>query len=320
MGSLVTKKVIGVPPGIPCCATATEGAKPDKARIAVRTKDVFMRRKFSLGGRVVKFFGVKLDNMSKTAQIGSVGTQTKTPGARQIAPWVRQRIETGGERLWRYDDFPGAPVAAVAQALSRLAREGTIQRLSKGVYYIARQTALGRSLPNPALMRRLASKRTTVFASGIAAANLLGFTTQASSRSEVATSATSLPRKLVGGDTLVHTRRPEAWAMLTESEAALLDFLRRSGKTGELSGEDTTRRTLQLLGEPGRYERLLKVTPTEPPRVRAMIGAIGEALGKKPATLERLRESLNPLSRFDFGMLSVLPSAGRWQAKGRRPA
>jgi hypothetical protein len=234
--------------------------------------------------------------------------------ARQIAQWVRRRIEEGGERLWRFEDFSGAPVSAVAQALSRLARQGELERLSKGVYYRARQTALGRSRPNPAALRGLAD-RTRFFPSGLAAAALLGFTTQSAARAEVATSGFALPRKLLGGDTLVHTRRPEAWASLPEADAALLDFLRRGGRTSELSPDDTVRRTLALCREKGRFERLLEVALSEPPRVRAMLGAIGEELGKRRTTLEPLRRSLNPVSRFDFGLLAGLPHARRWQAK-----
>jgi hypothetical protein len=249
-----------------------------------------------------------------------MGTHTTSPGSRQTAKWIRQRIEEGGERLWRFEDFPGLPVPAVAQALSRLARQGKLQRLSKGVYYRARQTALGSSRPNPAAVRRLAAKRKNIFPAGIAAASLLGFTTQTASRSEIATNASSLPRKLVGAETTIHTRRPEAWAGLSDVEAALLDFLRRGGKTSELSPDETVSRTLALFRRPGRFERLLKVADSEPPRVRAVIGAIGEELGKKPAALERLRASLNPLSRFDFGMLKTLPSASRWQAKEDRSA
>lgn len=242
--------------------------------------------------------------------------QTSATGPGQITKWVSQRIERGGERLWRFEDFRDAPVSAVAQALSRLSRQGKLERLSKGVYYRARQTGLGKSLPNPAGMRKLASRH-PVFPAGIAAANVLGFTTQSARRGEVATSALSLPRKLVGSDTVVHTRRPEAWARLSESDAALLDFLRRAGKTSELSPEDTARRTVALFREPGRFERLLKVIESEPPRVRAMMGAIGEEMGKKPATLHRLRASLNRLSRFDFGLLAGLARAGQWQAKRR---
>jgi hypothetical protein len=140
-------------------------------------------------------------------------------------------------------------------------------------------------------------------------------TTQTARRSEVATSALSLPRKLIGSDTVIHTRRPEAWAGLTGTEAALLDFLRRGGKTSELSPKETVQRTVVLLSERGRFARLLRIAGSEPPRVRAMLGAIGEQLGKKTATLRRLRASLNPLSRFDFGLLSGLPHAKSWQAK-----
>lgn len=249
-----------------------------------------------------------------------MATRKTSRGSRQTAGWIRRRIEQAGDRLWRFEDFPNAPVSAVAQALSRLARQGELRRLSKGVYYRGRQTALGRSLPNPASIRKLAAARKTVFPAGVAAANLLGFTTQAAGRSEIATSALSLPRKLVGDDTVIYTRRPEAWATLSEADAALLDFLRRGGKTSELSAEDTVGRTVALFRQPGRYERLLRVASSEPPRVRAMIGAIGEELGKKPAALQRLRASLNPLSRFDFGVLKALPSASRWQAKEHRSA
>jgi hypothetical protein len=232
--------------------------------------------------------------------------------------FVRRQIEGGGERLWNLEDFRDLPFAAVAQALSRLTRKGRLERLSKGVYYSARDTAFGKSRPNPAAIQKLASRRKTVFPSGIAAANLLGFTTQTARQNEVSTSALSLPRKLVGTDTVIHTRRPEAWTVLSESDAALLDFLRRAGRTSELSPEETIRRTITLFSEKGRFERLLRVAASEPPRVRAMIGAIGRQLGKNRAALRRLRDSLNPFSRFDFGLLAGLQHARDWQAKERR--
>jgi hypothetical protein len=239
-------------------------------------------------------------------------------GTRDVAKTVRQQIEGGGERVWRFDDFAGMSISAVAHVLSRLAHQGELERLSKGVYYRPRQTGLGKSRPNPAALRKLAGTRKAVFPAGIAAANLLGFTTQIAGRGEVATSGFALPRKLLGPDTVVHTRRPEAWASLSEMDAALLDFLRRGGATSELSPEDTVRRTLALFREKGRFERLLKVAETEPPRVRAMIGAIAEELGRPAGALKRLRLSLNPVSRFDFGMLSGLARARDWQAKERR--
>jgi hypothetical protein len=228
---------------------------------------------------------------------------------------VRQRIEKGGERVWRLEDFRDLPFTAVAQALSRLTRAGALERLSKGIYYKTRQTAFGRSRPNPATIQKLAAKHKPVFPSGLAAANLLGFSTQTGRQNEVSTSAGSLPRKLVGQETVIHARRPEAWNGLSPEDAALLEFLRCGGETSDISPEQTIQKTLALAGDKGRFERLLKVADTEPPRVRAMLGAIGEQLGKKPSALQRLHDSLNPFSRYDFGLLAGLQNAKKWQAK-----
>jgi hypothetical protein len=235
-----------------------------------------------------------------------------------IASLVRQRIERGGERLWRLDDFSDLPVSAVAQALSRLARNGIIERASKGIYYRSRQTALGKSRPNPIAIRHLASQRKDIFPSGLAAANLLGFTTQQGKTSEVATSSLSLPRKLVGQDTVIHTRRPEAWSSLSETDAALLDFLRHGGRFSELNEQDTNRKMLSLLSERDRFNRFLRIADTEPPRVRAILGAFGDRLGADQKALTSLRATLNPLTRFDFGIFAGLPTAHAWQAKERQ--
>ena len=202
---------------------------------------------------------------------GNMGTSTTSAGSRQIMSLVRQRIERGGERLWRLEDFRDLPFTAVAQALSRLTRQGMLERLSKGVYYRARQTTFGKSRPNPAAIQKLASRRKTVFPSGIAAANLLGFTTQTARRGEVATSALSLPRKLIGSDTRrPHTPTGSMGRAFRDADAALLDFLSRGGKTSELSPRGNRPQNSGAHSRrKGRFERLLKVADSEPPRVRA---------------------------------------------------
>jgi hypothetical protein len=244
-----------------------------------------------------------------------VSAAAKTP---QVATVVRQRIERGGERLWRLDDFRDLPFEAVAQALSRLTRTGMLERLSKGVYYRMRETKFGKSRPNPSAIQKLGFDRKPVFPAGIVAANLLGFTTQTASRAELATNANSLPRKLIGNDAVVHARRPPAWSALSETDAALLDFLRKGGAMSELSPQQTILRVVELLSEKGRFERLLRIAATEPPRVRAILGAIGQQLGRSRAALKDMHDSLNPFSRFDFGLFAGLPHAHLWQAKGRR--
>jgi hypothetical protein len=263
------------------------------------------------------FFAKKLDIKYRKAYILPMRNVQDSPtGEHPTTRLVHQRIERGGERLWRLEDFRDLPFAAVAQALSRLTRKGELDRLSKGVYYSFRQSAFGKTRPNPANIQKLAARRKTVFPSGIAAANLLGFTTQIGRRPEVATSSPSLPRKLLGNETVIHTRRPREWADLRQTDAALLDFLRGGGKASELTPEETVRKTLALVSEKGRFHRLLQVSDSEPPRVRAMLGALGQQIEKDKKPLRRLRSSLNPFSRFNFGALAGLRYASEWQAKG----
>jgi hypothetical protein len=249
-----------------------------------------------------------------------MGTRQKESGsaADSTAETVRSRIEAGGERVWRMVDFEGMPLMAVAKALSRLARRGVIQRLGRGLYYRPRPTVFGASKPNSAQVRSLPVGRRGIFPAGAVAANVLGFTTQNPARAEVATNGLSLPRLIVGKETVIHTRRPESWRTLSETDAALLDFLRNRGEASELSPEETVSKLLGYFREPGRFKRLLKVAPSEPPRVRAMLGAIGQQLGQPERQLLALRKSLNPLSRFDFGQLADLDHAREWQAKENR--
>jgi hypothetical protein len=238
--------------------------------------------------------------------------------ATTVAETVRKRIDAGGERVWRFSDFDGLPFSAVAQALSRLTRLGTLQRLGKGMYFRPRETVFGLSKPNPARLRELSVERKKMFPSGLAAANLLGFTSQNPARVEMSTNGLSLPRQIVGKDTIIHTRRPESWQSLSETDAALLDFLRHRGVTSELSAEATVEKLIGYFRESGRFGRLLAIALSEPPRVQAMLGAIGQQLGKPASKLADLRRRLNSLSRFDFGILSALKYADEWQAKVRR--
>lgn len=235
-----------------------------------------------------------------------------------FAEKVREQIESNGEKIWRLADFKNMPLTAVAQTLSRLSRRGEIQRLGKGIYYRPRQTAFGQSKPNMSLLSSLPILGKKVFPAGNAAANLLGFSTQNPAKIEVATTGFSLPRLLLGKETIIHTRRPESWNELTTQEVAILDFLRNRGKTSELSPKETVYKLIEYLRKPNQLERLLRIAVSEPPRVCAILGAIGQEIGYPESKLLALRKKLNPLSRFDFGNLIALKYSKQWQAKKRK--
>jgi hypothetical protein len=75
-------------------------------------------------------------------------------------------------------------------------------------------------------IRSLATDRNGVFPAGVAAANMLGFTTQNAARIELATVGSSLPRLLLGKDALVHTRRPADWRTLSDKDYYVTEALR----------------------------------------------------------------------------------------------
>lgn len=238
-------------------------------------------------------------------------TKTKKKEA-PISKQILARIEAGDERFWGFADFEQMPPAAVAQTLSRLASKGILERASKGLYYRPRQTVIGSSKPSLSKVAEASAKH-KLHPSGISAANALGFTTQNSARGQYATTGTNRPTKLAGSK--VYTRRPAAREGLDAEEGAILEFLRDRGALSELSPEETTKRLIKQVKDHTRYARLAKAALAEPPRVRAMLGAIGEQTGQRKTLLKNLRESLNPLSRFEFGPLKVLKRAREWQAK-----
>lgn len=242
------------------------------------------------------------------------------PSGKPTFGLVRARIERGEERLWRLADFSDLPTGAAAKALSRLAAEGVLERLGKGLYYRGRSTKFGASRPKTSARLQLAARAARIFPAGVAAASSLGLSTQMSMRAEVSTTATSLPGLLLGADILAHTRRPAAWNRLSDREAAILEVLRNGGHTVDLAPSAALDRLVSLLREDSTFDHLVRAASTEPPRVRALLGALGELAKCQTTLLERLRASLHPLSRFDFGIFGIAANARAWQAKVRRVA
>ena len=227
---------------------------------------------------------------------------------------IRQRILAGGERFWNHQDLSDYPSATIAKTFTQLVKEGILQRISKGHYYHPRPTRFGYSQPvRSELPYQLTQTR--VYPAGVNAANLLGFTTQNAIDGTFATTASSLPTAWLGQRAKLYTRRPNTWENLSATEAALLDFLRSRGEWSDLSPVETNQQLLTHFRVPGRFERLVAIAHAEPPRVRAMLGAIGQELKYSKDFLQQLRMDLNPYSRFEFGKLSSLWYAQEWQAK-----
>jgi hypothetical protein len=238
--------------------------------------------------------------------------QKPTDPAPSAMATMERQIASCGDRFWRHQDFASLPPTAVSQALSRLSRQGVLTRVRKGLYYRSRPTVLGPSRPSRTAVAHQVLKH-PVHPTGATAANLLGLSTQNPAVAHYATVGSDAPQGLEG----IHleVRRPRSREGLTELEGALLETLRDRARHSELDPEATKERLLTLIRREGVFPRLAEAALAEPPRVRAMLGALGQELGEEPALLDRLRASLNRLSRFDFGLLRSLRHAAEWQAK-----
>lgn len=235
----------------------------------------------------------------------------KGPHSTGIAATVRSQVLKHPQTYWRPANFKNLPAGAVAQTFTRLADQGLIQRVAKGTYYVPGTTVFGSSVPTTTDIAAH-TLGGALHPTGVTAANILGLTTQNSARGEYATTLASVPAVLRGAH--VTTKRSRARASLRTQEGALLEVLRDRARHADLDASAVVERLGAVVKDRDAFRRLSLAAVDEPPRVRAMLGALAQHAGVSEDRLAPLRSSLNPLSRFDFGPLATLPHAREWQA------
>jgi hypothetical protein len=194
------------------------------------------------------------------------------------------------------------------------------------VYYRPKRTMFGVSRPDPeALADAILRARGEVpMPAGVGALNRLGITTQVGGSVMRATRRSAAPTT-VGRVRFYTTPRPlAAQKGIRPEERAALEALRQITRVPDAPPRVVLQR-LRLLMRRGALDfvRLARFARVEPPRVRALLGALGEELwhtgaGTRPPTavLEELRESLNPLTTFAIrGANETLPHAAAWKIK-----
>ena len=203
--------------------------------------------------------------------------------------------------------------AAVAAALSRLYKQGVLQRFSRGTYFRPNETRFGNLQPSQAaVIETLTTKRgrPVGYASGASVYNQLGFTTQVPGEIVIATPRPRrrLPERVrfVLGQT---PKRPGDVPLLQ-----LLDVLRDIKRISDTRPDQVVERLrLQLgkLDEPAR-QRLTWLARKAAPRARALLGALLELEGDK-RNADRLRKTLNQVTSYRLGVSAqALPNRQSW--------
>lgn len=251
------------------------------------------------------------------------------PKELSVAYAVRSRIlRAGGDRLWAYLDFPPEDRVAVSAALSRLARMGLIARVRPGVYYRPRRTVLGPSRPDPEVVLDavLRLRGADPVPSGIGEYSRLGLTTQASGSITRAVSRRVNHAILREIPVYLSARPLEKQKGIRSEERTALDALRDLARIPDSTPRDVVERIVTLI-RAGKlnFSRLARFALVEPPRVRAVLGAMGEDVRSEgprgrevvlKENLERLRSSLNPLSSYRVpGAREVFASPASWRIR-----
>lgn len=236
----------------------------------------------------------------------------------KTASAIKKRITARGtDSLWTLDDFSDLSAQPTAKALSRLSKSGLIVRIRKGLYYYPKQTALGPSRPDLSLLiskvmgRR---KHVQVFSGGTASFHRLGLTTQVPAQYTLLSNQASRKTQVGNVTVRIQGRSFDHLSGATQHDIYILDALRHLKHAPDATPQETLLKLIKHLQglKPTSIKKLLRFGRGEPPRVRAMLGAIAEYMGYRGSQLQKLKNSLNPLTKYPTGVSFLLPTASSW--------
>jgi hypothetical protein len=233
---------------------------------------------------------------------------------KSVAHEVRRRILNSADKaLWAFDDFSDLNPRAVAAALSRLGRLGEVRRVRRGLYYRPRKTAFGESRPDPNVVADAVLRKNASVPSG--EYNRLGLTSQVSGSLTRTVGGRGRKKNVLGIHVRTLSRPLDAQKGITGEERTLLDALRGTQRLPDTSSEAAILRIKDILSSKRfDFSRLASFAAVEPPRVRALLGAIGQEIGIKTKLLNQLHAKINPLSKYKIpGAAGALVHAAEWQ-------
>mgnify|MGYP006434747099 CR=1 FL=1 len=237
-----------------------------------------------------------------------------------LAKEIRKRInQLPKGKTFGYDDLRIAKgdYTTVAKALERLQREGLIKKASKGVFYRPEQTVFGELKPDYSELLRFylfENGKRVAYETGPSLYNRLGLTTQMAFRIKIA----SRGKRININRENLKANAVKSYAEVTDSNyetLGLLDAFKDIKKIPDCSVAQGVNRLSAIVKELNEKQTasLLKYALVYPPRVRALVGAVLENIGSKAENIEKLKESLNPLTTIKLGVKeSELPTKSNW--------
>jgi hypothetical protein len=241
----------------------------------------------------------------------------------KVAEQIREKIKSIPEsEPFGYADLgiAQADFVTAAKAIERLQKNGTIKKVSKGVFYKPKMSTFGELSPdyNSILKNYLYKdgKRVGYITGGVLY-NQLNLTTQNYFRTQIATNRS---RKKIDFSWL-KTNSVKAYAEVTEENYILLGILDAIKDIKSISDTSASKAVTILMAKIKEFkkkdiESMIQYALLYPPRVRALLGAIIENVFNGELNVEALKKSLNPSTTFKLGIKNIdLPKIQNWNIK-----
>lgn len=237
-----------------------------------------------------------------------------------LATQIRNRIKQFPEgKTFGYDDLRIAKedYTTAAKALERLQKTGLIKKISKGIFYKPEQTVFGELMPDYSEQLRpylFENGKRIAYETGVSLYRRLGLTTQMAFRIKIA----SRGKRIDINRGTLKADGVKSYAEVTENNyevLGLLDAFKDVKKIPDTSVAQSVKRLSAILKDLDKKqtETLIKYALLYPSRVRALVGAILQNIGCKNKDLEKLKQSLNPLTTTKLGLKeNELPTKSKW--------
>lgn len=238
-----------------------------------------------------------------------------------VAQKIRNRINRFADgETFTYEKLSIAPkdYIAAAKAIERMIDRGLIKRVSTGIFYKPQKTIFGELKPNEEEQLKpylFENRKRIAYVTGVSLYNQLGLTTQVPSKIKIA----SRDKRVSISRGALKASPVKSYVDVTDKNyylLGILDALKDFNKIPDMNKQTGIQRLTQLLKELNAKEitLLIQSALAYPPRVRAFLGALLESI-KLTDKLSQLKESLNPLSTYNYEIEDFLSTAQNWNIK-----
>jgi len=222
------------------------------------------------------------------------------------------RIDTGD--VFGYDTLgiTSDEILAASKALSRFVDKGLIKRARKGYYYKPKVSAFGEQKPREEVLLSIylfEKKKQVAYVTGTRLYNRLGLTTQIPNSVRIA----SLDKQVKGKVGNMVVKPAKSYVKVTTDNIKyleILDVIKDLNTIPDLEKSDGIVYLKKVLFNFNSLEikKLVTFGASYPPKVRALLGALLEALRIDFSTYNVLKKSMNPSSSYEYGINSQLLS------------